>query len=99
MCVSRCRCATCADTPSVAASAISSPCARRSRAFPASAKKKARRGREDGVGVGGAAGRLIELCERERREQFVAPRAPLLGDGYCGQVGILGERRIAGIGL
>ena len=35
------------------------------------------RGREDGVGFGGAGGRLIELGERERREQMRTARALL----------------------
>ena len=41
-------------------------------------RKAFERGRENGVGVGGAAGRLIELGQRERRAQFVAARALLL---------------------
>src|SRR6516162_6243202 len=38
-------------------------------------RKAFERGREDGVGFSGAAGRLAELGERERREQLEASRA------------------------
>ena len=37
-------------------------------------RKAFERGREDGVGIGGAAGRLIELRQRERRAQFETAR-------------------------
>ena len=41
-------------------------------------RKAFERGREDGVGFGGAAGRLIELGERKRRAQTEAARSLLL---------------------
>ena len=50
------------------------------------------------MGVGGAAGRLVELGERERRAQFEAARALLLRDGDGGLEGFLrrrGVRRVA----
>ena len=51
------------------------------------------------MGVGGAAGRLIELGERQRRAQFEAARALLLRDGDGGQEGFLGGRGVGGIAL
>ena len=47
-------------------------------------RKAFERGREDGVGVGGAGGRLVELGERKRRAQFEAARSLLLRDGDGG---------------
>ena len=41
-------------------------------------RKAFERGREDGVGIGGAGGRLVELGERKRRAQVEAARALLL---------------------
>ena len=57
------------------------------------------RRREDGVGVGGAAGRLVELGERERRAQFEAARALLLRDGDGGQEGFFRGRGVGGVAL
>ena len=57
------------------------------------------RGREDGVGVGGAAGRLIELGERERGAQSEAARALLLRDGDGGQEGFFRGRGVGGVAL
>ena len=47
------------------------------------------RRREDRVGFGGAAGRLVEFGERERRAQFEAARPLLFRDGDRGQEGIV----------
>jgi hypothetical protein len=44
-------------------------------------------GGEDGVGVGGAAGGLVELGEREGREQLVAAARLLFRDGDGGLEG------------
>ena len=57
------------------------------------------RGREDGVGFGGAGGRLIELGERKRRAQFEAARALLLRDGERGQEGFFCRRGVGGVAL
>ena len=57
------------------------------------------RGREDGVGVGGAAGRLVELGERERRAQFEAARALLLRDGDGGPERFFRGRGVGRIAL
>ena len=57
------------------------------------------RGRENGVGFGGAAGRLIEVGERERRAQFETAGALLLRDGDGGQEGVFRGRRIGGVAL
>ena len=49
------------------------------------------------MGVDRAAGRLVELSKRERREQLIAARALLLGDRNGGLQGFLrrdGSRRI-----
>ena len=62
-------------------------------------RKAFERGREDGVGVGGAGGRLVELGERERRAQFEAARALLLRDGDGGQECFLRGRRVGGVAL
>ena len=52
-------------------------------------RKAFERGRENGVGVGGAAGRLIELRQRQRRAQLEAPRLLLLRDRDGGEEGFL----------
>ena len=57
------------------------------------------RGGENGVGVGSAAGRLIELGEGKRREQPIASRPLLFCDGDGGPVGVFGARGIVGIKL
>ena len=57
------------------------------------------RRREDGAGVGGAAGRSTEFGQRERRLQFEASRLLRLCDGDGGAEGLLGRRRIRGIAL
>ena len=62
-------------------------------------RKAFERGREDGVGVGGAAGRLVELGERQRRAQFEAARALLLRDGDGGQEGFFRGRGVGGVAL
>ena len=49
------------------------------------------------MGFDGATGRLIELGEREGREQFVAARALLLGDGDGRAIGLFRGRGIGGI--
>ena len=51
------------------------------------------------MGVGGAAGRLIELGERQRRAQFEAARALLLRDGDGGQEGFFRRRGVGGVAL
>ena len=56
-------------------------------------------GREDGVGVGGAGGRLVELGERQRRAQFEAARALLLRDSDGGQESVFRRRGIGGVAL
>ena len=60
-------------------------------------RKAFERGREDGVGVGGAAGRLVEFRERERRAQFEAARALLLRDSDRGLERFLCGRGVGGI--
>ena len=62
-------------------------------------RKAFERGREDGVGFGGAAGRLVELGERQRREQREAARALPLRDGDGGLEGVFGWRGVGGIAL
>ncbi len=62
-------------------------------------RKAFERGREDGVGFGGAGGRLIELGERKRRAQFETARALLLRDGDGGQEGFFRRRGVGGIAL
>ena len=62
-------------------------------------RKAFERGREDGVGFGGAAGRLVELGERKRRAQFEAARALLLRDGDGGQEGFFCRRGVGGVAL
>jgi hypothetical protein len=51
------------------------------------------------VRPGGAAGRLIQPGDRERREQRIAPCPLLLSDRYCGSVCLLRESGIGGIEL
>ena len=62
-------------------------------------RKAFERGREDGVGVGGAAGRLVELGERQRGAQFEAARALLLRDSDGGQEGVFRGRGVGGVAL
>ena len=62
-------------------------------------RKAFERGREHGMGVGGAIGRLIELRQRERRAQLVAPRLLLLRNGDGGEERFLGRRRVRRIAL
>jgi hypothetical protein len=62
-------------------------------------RKAFHRRREDGVGVGGAGGRLIELGERKRRAQFEAARPLTLSDGDGGPQGFFGGRHARGIAL
>ena len=64
-----------------------------------SRRKAFERRREDGVGVGGAAGRLIEFGQRERRAQFEAARALLLRDGDGRQERVFRRRGISGVAL
>ena len=51
------------------------------------------------MGFDGAAGRLIELGQRQRRAQFEAARALLLRDGDGGQEGFFRRRGVGGIAL
>ena len=60
-------------------------------------RKAFERGREDGVGVGGAGGRLIEFRQRQRRAQFKTARALLLRDGDGGQEGVFRGRGVGGV--
>ena len=60
-------------------------------------RKAFERRREDGLGVGGAAGRLAKLGEGKGREQLVAARTLMLGDGDGRPVGVFGWRRVGGI--
>ena len=62
-------------------------------------RKAFERGREDGVGVGGAGGRLVELGERQRRAQFKTARGLLLRDGDGGQEGFFRGRGVGGVAL
>ena len=57
------------------------------------------RRREDGVGFGGAAGRLIEPGEREGSAQFEASCSLLLRDGDGGAERFLRRRWVGGIVL
>src|ERR1700674_789808 len=56
-------------------------------------------GREDGMRLGGAAGRMIELGERKGREQLEAARALLLRDGDGGPERLLGRLRASRVAL
>ena len=51
------------------------------------------------MGVGGAAGRLIKLRQRQRRAQLETPRLLLLRDGDSGEECFLGRRRVRRIAL
>ena len=51
------------------------------------------RRREDGVGVDGAAGRLVQFGERERGAKFEAARGLLFRDGDGGPERLLRRRR------
>ena len=51
------------------------------------------------MGFGGAAGRLIELGQRQRRAQFEAARALLLRDGDGGQERFFRRRGVGGVAL
>ena len=51
------------------------------------------------MGVGGMAGRLVELGERERRAQTPAARALLFRNGEGGLERFLRRRGVGGIGL
>ena len=51
------------------------------------------------MGIGGAAGRLIKLRQRERRAQLEAPRLLLLRDGDGGEECFLGGRGVRWIAL
>ena len=62
-------------------------------------RKAFERGREHGVGFGGAVGRLIELGKRQRRAQSEAARALLLRDRDGGQEGFLRGRGVRGVAL
>jgi hypothetical protein len=56
-------------------------------------RARARRGRRR------ATGRLIKLCQRERRAQLEAPRLLLLGDCDGGEEGFFGWSRVRRIAL
>ena len=62
-------------------------------------RKAFERGREDGVGVGGAAGRLIEIGKRQRRAQFEALGLLLLRDGDSGEERFFDWRGVCRIAL
>ena len=62
-------------------------------------RKAFERGGEDGVGVGGTGGRLVELGQRERRAQFETARCLLLRDGDGGLEGFLRRGEAGGIAL
>ena len=49
------------------------------------------------MGVGEAAGRLVEFCERERGAQFEAARFLLLGDADGGEKGLFRGRGVGGV--
>ena len=71
----------------------------RSPAFPGVGEKPSSARRKDGVRVGGAAGRLVELREWERRQEFVAPRALRLRHSYGDLEGLFGRRRVRVVAL
>jgi hypothetical protein len=56
-------------------------------------------GGEYGMGVGSAAGGLVELRQRQRRAQPVAPRLLLQRNGDGGEERFLGRRRLRRIAL
>jgi hypothetical protein len=58
-------------------------------------RKALDRRRKDGVGVGRAAGRLVELGERECRAQLKTPRRLLLRDGDGDREGFSGARGVS----
>ena len=62
-------------------------------------RKAFERGREHGVGLDWAAGRLIELGERERGAEVEAARALLLSDFDGGSEGVLRRSRVAAAAL
>ena len=62
-------------------------------------RKAFERRREHRVGVSVAAGRIIEFGQRQRRAQFEAARALLLGDGDGGQEGVFRGRGVGGVAL
>ena len=96
-CVSRCRCVASPLTSSVSASAASSACASAISGISWRRRKAFERGREDGVGLDRAAGRLVELGERECGAQFEAARSLLLRDGDGGQESLFRRRGVDGI--
>ena len=51
------------------------------------------------MGIGGAAGRLVEFGESKRRAQFEATRALLLRDSDGGQESFFGRRRVGRVAL
>ena len=77
-------------TSSVAASAASSACASAISGISERRRKAFERRRENGVGFGGAAGRLIELGEREGGEKFVNARPMMLRGIDSGRVSLYG---------
>jgi hypothetical protein len=62
-------------------------------------RKAFERRREDGVRVHRAAGRLVELGERQRRAQFEAARPLVFRDGDGAPEGFLSGRGIGGLAL
>jgi hypothetical protein len=57
------------------------------------------RWRENGMGVDGTAGRLVELSERKRGAQLEAPRTLLFCDSDGGQKSFFRRRTVGGIAL
>ena len=55
--------------------------------------------RKHGVGVGGAAGRLVQFRQLQRRLQAEAARALLARNGDGGEEGLLGGRGVVGTDL
>ena len=78
-------------TSSVAASAVNSACALGDLGHFRRRREAFERRRENGVSLGVAAGRLIELGEGERGAEFEAARALLLRDGDGGLERFLGR--------
>ena len=95
-CVSRCRCAASALTSSVSRQRRQQRLRLGDLRHFGRRRKAFERRREDGVGVGGAAGRLIELRQRQRRAQFKTARPLLLRDRDGGQEGFFRGRGLAG---